>query len=370
MEVSYSFLTLKGGAHELTFQSNDQFVDEIERLSGIYIPDQIYYRNGRVTNLPSIMNSNDKYFQVTSRSDSTSRYFIKTPEARLKVYLPSSNTKKVQDLCRTFVSSCRRNSLSYPINEYVFKFNEQTLQLDSSMAEIPNDSEIDLIKEALYPVIESFHITVKTLTGKEVICFVDPSDTVLKLKKHIAEFEGIPVDQQRLIFAGKQLEDEKDLGTYEIIHESVLHLVLRLRGGGMPPSFSFNSMETAVKMEFSKTAPDWRCVSPGMSWLGECVNPECPAFIREVISNHGFGVFNVQTDRNRAACPMCKEQLTGVGGCGFFNCKFKFYGVQMDGVVREGAGDAGKDDYTAFLNGEEIEWRILRIQVEFLKDLF
>jgi hypothetical protein len=239
------------------------------------------------------------------------------------------------------------------------------------MAEIPNDSEIDLIRESLYQVIiMPLHIIVKTVTGKELNCFFDPNDTVIRLKEQISQFDGIPVYQQRLIYAGKELEDEKYLETYEIIHGSVLHLFIRLRGGGLPPRFFFNSMETAVKLEFSKTAPDWRCVSPGMSWLGDCATTECPAFNREVICNHGFGVFNILTDRNRAACPMCKEHFIGVARCGFFNCRFKFYGVQIDGVVREGAGDAERDDYIAFFNGEEIEWRDIRIQVEFFQDLF
>jgi ubiquitin-like protein Nedd8 len=88
-----------------------------------------------------------------------------------------------------------------------------------------------LTPDARRPTRATQMIKVKTLTGKEIEIDIEPTDSVERIKERVEEKEGIPPVQQRLIFGGKQMNDDKIAKDYNIEGGSVLHLVLALRGG-------------------------------------------------------------------------------------------------------------------------------------------
>lgn len=247
-----------------------------------------------------------------------------------KAYVVINGIFKMVDLDDTFSEQYIEQTFEDVVIKERYK-NHRVSPMGKTYREI-RDSSGSKATHMLFDTIYLSHgyFLLKTLTGAMCEMDADASDTIGKVKKSIYDMRGTPADQQYLCWNGMQLEDLKTLADYGIHRNQIIHLILRLRGGGCS-EFADVSRESAFRNhDWADSAPKWRTASRGLCIEGRCDNVQCEAYRKMVIVNMGFRKFDLIIDGDTCKCPMCSKPVKPIT-CAFNNCWWKFSGIKRGG---------------------------------------
>ena len=212
VNANYNIQTLKNNIYEKT---------------GIPAERQIFRNKDKILANDIILKDEQLHKINFSIVESTFLY-----ESNLKIKYPDSKIKTIKtDLLKTGIELLQEiENKTYEKESditYNIIHNEKFLPLSDLLSHcaVKEGDLLELEKRSI-----TFPINIKSLTGKTIKVIVSPKDTSYMVKYFIQLHEGIPIDQIRLIFEGMQMEDHKTIESYGIENESILHMVLRLRG--------------------------------------------------------------------------------------------------------------------------------------------
>lgn len=209
---------------------------------------------------------------------------------------------------------------------------------------------------------KNMQIFILTTTRKTITLEVSSIDTIEKIKEKINYKEDIPVDQIRLIFAGVQLEEGKQLYEYNIFREATIHMVLRLRGGGY--EFADMNKNNMITAKLTNTGPNYLTICTGLNVEGICNNKICIAYNKQVICRKEICSFDIS---NKANCPSCNEAIIPVT-CGFYSCFYRYDGMTSDKTRISSNWTKIGREYKYFSEQNKIEWDYLIITTKNIYD--
>jgi hypothetical protein len=213
-------------------------------------------------------------------------------------------------------------------------------------------------------------LIIKTLINITFAGLFQPNNTLANIKHRIELKSNFSMDEMRLVYKGKEYDDNVTLSSIGVIEGDTLMFVCKLRGGGMV----FTDLEKkAENSKFSNNAPKWRVCIIGLNLEGLCKNSCCDAFNEFVIMKIGtnktksdyFDLTDQDWLVSKCRCPACGEYVTPLT-CGFANCWWKYNGskcLRYDIVYSPWKQVV--NHYTRFSSEKSdiVEWEMLKIFV-------